>query len=329
MKIKVPPFLIFHSLLLFSVCSLNSNAQSTAEDNKAIAEKFEHYYNNGRHDSIYNMFSLDLQSSIPRLNVTTFLINLRNDVGRIVTLDFEKFDAGCAYYKTKFENALFSINLCNDTSGRISTYYVRPYSPDTFPYIERNITSLKLPFNGKWSVLWGGDTREMNHHLNVPAQKNAFDVVVRDKIGKTYKTNGTTNEDYYAFGQEIVAPAAGEVVLAVDGIKDNIPGEQNTYFSPGNTVIIKTANNEHLVLCHFKQHTIKVTEGQKIKQGEVLGLCGNSGNSTEPHIHFHIQNIEYINNATGVKCYFSKILLNGNVRTDYSPVKGDNLENIQ
>jgi len=96
---------------------------------------------------------------------------------------------------------------------------------------------------------------------------------------------------------------------------------------PGNTVIIKTQNNEYLFFAHFKQHSIKVQQGQKVKQGQLLGLCGNSGNSSEPHLHFHIQNVEDMNIATGVKCYFDKIIVNGREKTDYSPIKGDEIKN--
>lgn len=69
-------------------------------------------------------------------------------------------------------------------------------------------------------------------------------MVVNDAKGNSFKTDGRTNEDYYAFGQEIVAPCNGEVVLVVDGVKDNKPGERNPMYVPGNTVMVKTANNE-------------------------------------------------------------------------------------
>ncbi len=70
-----------------------------------------------------------------------------------------------------------------------------------------------------------------------------------------------------------------------------------------------------------------VKQGQTVKQGQLLGLCGNSGNSSEPHLHFHIQNIEDINSATGVKCYFDSIIVNGDVKKDYSPIQKDNIKN--
>ena len=69
-----------------------------------------------------------------------------------------------------------------------------------------------------------------------------------------------------------------------------------------------------------------VKNGQKIKQGETLGLCGNSGNSSEPHLHFHIQNVKDMNVATGVKCYFDQIVVDGKMKKDYSPIKGEKIQ---
>ena len=63
-----------------------------------------------------------------------------------------------------------------------------------------------------------------------------------------YKRQGQKNEDYYAFGKELYAPCDGEVVLVVDGVKDNVPGTSNPVYVPGNTVIIKTDLGEYVFL---------------------------------------------------------------------------------
>ena len=62
-------------------------------------------------------------------------------------------------------------------------------------------------------MFWGGDTKELNYHVVSTAQKNAFDIVIKDGKSKSYKTDGKTNEDYYAFGKEIFAPCDGIIVL--------------------------------------------------------------------------------------------------------------------
>ena len=89
----------------------------------------------------------------------------------------------------------------------------------------------------------------------------------------------------------------------------------------------KTDKNEFVFFAHFKQRSIVVKQGQKLNAGDVLGLCGNSGNSSEPHLHFHLQNTEDMNIATGAKCYFDQIKVNGVNKTDYSPIKGDKISN--
>jgi murein DD-endopeptidase MepM/ murein hydrolase activator NlpD len=100
----------------------------------------------------------------------------------------------------------------------------------------------------------------------------------------------------------------------------------NPIYVPGNSVFLKTKNNEFILFAHFKQFSIKVKQGDKVKLGQVLGLCGNTGNSAEPHLHFHLQNVEDMNIATGVKCYFDSIIVNGEKKNDYSPIKGDKIK---
>jgi murein DD-endopeptidase MepM/ murein hydrolase activator NlpD len=316
-------FIIF--ILAFCISNVFSQSETTVY--KTVADKFESNYNKSQYDSIFNMFSTEMQDALPIDKTKDFLTGLKTQAGQITQREFIKYQSTYASYKTAFDRALFAVNISVDNNNKINGLFVKPFVPDNLPVIERNKTKLALPFKGAWTVFWGGDTKELNYHVENTAQKNAFDIMIMGKDGKTHKTDGKNNEDYYAFGKELTAPCDGEVVLSVDGIKDNIPGIFNPVYIPGNTIIIKTTNNEYLFFAHFKQHSIKVAEGQKVKQGTLLGLCGNSGNSSEPHLHFHIQNVEDMNFATGIKCYFNKILVNGQIKNDYSPVKGDVIQN--
>ena len=318
---------IFSTIVLTFFMS-NIFGQTEKATYKTVVDNFETQYNKSDYDSIFAMFSPEMQKALPLDKTTDFLTGLKSQAGQITKLQFVKYVNGTyASYKTNFERALLAVNISIDNNSKINGLFVKPFTDDNLPKIERNTTKLKLPFNGEWTVVWGGDTKELNYHVESQAQKNAFDIVIKDSKGNSFKTDSKTNEDYYAFGKEINAPCDGQIVLVVDGVKDNKPGEFNPIYIPGNTVILKTTNNEYLFFAHFKQHSIKVAEGQNVKQGEVLGLCGNSGNSSEPHIHFHIQNIENMNVATGVKCYFDKIIVNGQERTDYSPIKNDKIKN--
>lgn len=314
--------------LLFTCLTYTSFAQTETAAYKTIADKFELNYNNEKYDSIFLMFDVIMQNALPLEKTIEFLSGLKEQAGQIKKKQFIKYVKGSfAVYKTDFEQTLLALNISVDNSSKINGLFINQYVEEPQPKNLRNSTKLILPFKDEWTVFWGGDTKELNYHVVSAAQKNAFDIIITDAKGNSYKTDGKTNEDYYAFGKELIAPCDGEIVLVVDGVKDNVPGEMNTFNVGGNIVIIKTANNEFLVFCHFKHQSIKVKEGQKIKQGELLGLCGNTGNSSEAHLHFHIQNIEDLNTATGVKCYFEKLSVNGQVKTDYSPIKNEKIKN--
>ena len=100
----------------------------------------------------------------------------------------------------------------------------------------------------------------------------------------------------------------------------------NPYSAFGNAVFIKHQSYEVSVLAHLKQGSIKVKVGDTVVEGEVIGLCGNSGNSSEPHLHYHLQNTPIIQDGTGIKCFFAEVAVTPKGKNPvkrYSPVKGD------
>jgi len=148
-----------------------------------------------------------------------------------------------------------------------------------------------------------------------------------NEAGKTHKAAGGANQDYFAFGRQILAPADGIVTDVINGVRDNLPGSMNPYSALGNAAFIQHSENEVSVLAHLKLDSIKVKVGDKVKKGQVIGLCGNSGNSSEPHLHYHLQNTTIIQDGTGIKCYFQNINLmkdgEEQPKVNYSPVKDD------
>lgn len=149
-------------------------------------------------------------------------------------------------------------------------------------------TEFQLPFEGEWFVFWGGANVLVNYHYEHENQRYAFDFLMM-KNNSTYDGDPIKNESYYAFGENYLAPADGTVIEVVNDIRDNEPvGEMNREQPYGNYVIIDHGNSEYSHLAHFKYGSIKVNEGDDVKQGDILGLVGNSGNSSEPHIHFHV-----------------------------------------
>ena len=313
--------------LLILLCSNIIFGQTEKLSHKIVADKFEAFYNEGKYDSIFAMYSEEMQKFQPLAQAKKFLGGTKTELGKITQRQFLKYKSGAAVYKTDFEQGTIEVNLSIDNNSKIGGLLIKPYTEENLPKITRNSTKLILPFKDEWNVDWGGDTKALNYHVESKNQKNAFDFSIMDAKGKTFKTDRKTNEDFYAFGKELIAPCDGEIILVVDGVKDNVVGEMNSFHTGGNTVILKSPTKEYLVFCHFKQNSIVVKQGQKVKQGQLLGLCGNSGNSSEPHLHFHIQNVESMNEATGVKCYFDKLLVNGVLKNDYSPIKNEKIRN--
>lgn len=314
-------FILLISLFLFNFAV----AQVEKGNYKLVSTKLVSFLNENKNDSIVAMFSPEMKALFSIEKFTQLNAGLKMQLGSIKKIKFIRLQNVSAFYETTFDNAVLGLTITLNLKNEIAGLLFKPYSePKT---LERNTTKMHLPFKEAWTVFWGGDTQELNYHVESVAQKNAFDIMILDDNGSTHKGTGGANEDYYAFGKELFAPCDGEVVLVVDGVKDNIPGTKNPIYIPGNTVIIKTDKNEFVFFAHFKQHSIVVKQGQKLNAGDLLGLCGNSGNSSEPHLHFHLQNTEDMNIATGAKCYFDQIKVNGVNKTDYSPIKGDKISN--
>ena len=128
------------------------------------------------------------------------------------------------------------------------------------------------------------------------AQRFAIDWVrIRDE-GKTFQGDEKDNKNYYAYGNDALAVADGVVTEVKDGIPENVPGI-NSRAVPitletvgGNHVILDIGGGHFAFYAHLQPGSLRVKLGDKVRRGQVIGLVGNSGNSTEPHLHFHIEN---------------------------------------
>jgi hypothetical protein len=301
---------------------------------KEATERFEKVVNrmvNAINDANWSGIQADfggvMLDAFPLEKSTPFFQELVAQYGKIEKLDAPQYvPPSQAIFPAHFERGILDIKVVLDEQDKIIGLWFLPHTPVT-PPIEKHQTELSLPFKEKWLVFWGGDTKELNQHHDVSNQQFAFDLVGADSNGKTRKGNDNTNEDYFAFGRKIISPADGVVTDVINGVRDNVPGSMNPYSALGNAVLVQHCENEISVLAHLKLDSIKVKVGDKVTRGQVLGLCGNSGNSSEPHLHYHLQNTPIIQDGTGIKCRFQKITIISNgrqqVKTNYSPVKGD------
>lgn len=161
-------------------------------------------------------------------------------------------------------------------------------------YGRRGKILYQLPFYGTWHVMQG----EHGKHTHKGTQAHAYDFIVVNEQGKSFRGLGLALEDYYCFGLPVLAPAAGKIAAAVNTVKDNPPGTLNEAENWGNYVIIEHADGEFTEISHFKEQGIVVKVGDQVRQGQVLGLCGNSGYSAQPHLHIQRQKGSFIGAET-------------------------------
>lgn len=124
-----------------------------------------------------------------------------------------------------------------------------------------------------------------------PEHRYSYDLVVRDSSKKTYidATKLNQNDNYYCWDQPILAMSDGEVIFIANNFEDNFGNQTNPNSTGANVVVIlNTTLNIYHLYAHFKQGSISVNVGDSINPGDQLGLCGNSGGSSEPHLHLGI-----------------------------------------
>ncbi|MHA1433607.1 MAG: M23 family metallopeptidase [Candidatus Heimdallarchaeota archaeon] len=177
-----------------------------------------------------------------------------------------------------------------------------------------------FPLKGNWVVINNWDV--FVSHRGMHSQEFAFDLVQLDENESFNQIEELPNDAFGYYGKEIIAIGDGTVVDCYDGIADNpsslkslsqeelINYISNDGYEPtvaGNYVIIQHENNEYSFYAHIIKGEVKVKKGDKIKQGQVIGLLGNSGNSTGPHLHFHLMNDSGIFTGRGLPCHFTNI----------------------
>jgi murein DD-endopeptidase len=167
------------------------------------------------------------------------------------------------------------------------------------PILQESPLVLSPPFkDGVW-LAGNGPSNTSVHRRSVVAidgrayisQRFAVDWVMVGKNGNTFHDSRDRNENFWAFGQPVLAVADGEVTEVVDDIPDNIPGKLPTVTVQnitGNHVIVRIAPDTYVAFAHLKQGSIHVRLHQKIKRGIQIAEVGNSGNTTGAHLHLQV-----------------------------------------
>ena len=178
----------------------------------------------------------------------------------------------------------------------------------TFPYDldeSKPSVTVRLPSNETLRVAWGGDQVATNYHAFTPDQRWAYDLVVEPAMHGSEQL-----EDYGCYGTPVVAPVSARVHYSTDGAPDHRPGEVSMDLSNpvGNVVVLALETGTYLMIAHLQPGSVLVKAGDQVTEGEPIGACGNSGNTSEPHIHIHHQRQDPrnrpINFSEGLPLYF-------------------------
>lgn len=140
---------------------------------------------------------------------------------------------------------------------------------------------------GRYKVGQGGNSHVMNHHYGIDAQHHAIDVVRIGRFGlRASEFASAALEDYGIWNALLTAPCNGEVTNVATGFPDQQPPQSDRDNPAGNFVAIH-CGNVTVVLAHLRDGSVSVKHGDHVETGGPLGRVGNSGNTSEPHLHMH------------------------------------------
>jgi urea transporter len=184
---------------------------------------------------------------------------------------------------------------------------------------------IRLPVHGEWYINQGPD----GDQTHKGEWSDAWDFVIINSDLNQYSGDGKTVKDYLCFGQNVIAPADGSVMVADDGIDDNNIGDVNTVRNWGNTVIIKHAEGLYSKLSHLQKGSVSVKTGDNVHYGQVVGKVGNSGRSPYPHLHFQLQPTPYIGSKTIKYPLFAYLEDETELKTFSYPSTGHKVKSIE
>jgi hypothetical protein len=213
-----------------------------------------------------------------------------------------------------------------DQGGQIAGFFVRP-QPVAAPSSHLDYhtkAELRLPFEGVWHVFWGGREIADNYHAADAGQRFALDLLVMQE-GASHAGDPAILASYHCWDHAILSPAEGTVATVVDDLPDQPIGSSDPSHPAGNHVVIDFGNGEFGFLAHLRQGSVAVAEGDRVSAGQEIGRCGNSGNSTEPHLHFHLQTSPALGQGEGLPAQFIDYYADGVMVERGEPRKGESI----
>lgn len=195
---------------------------------------------------------------------------------------------------------------------------------------KRAAVEVAFPFRGLWLVQNSPARRVPSHGSELFGEKYAIDFVGVDERHRVSPVRDWRSvfskeppEGFVGFGRPLLAPVAGQVAGVHDGEPDHEARRSQLALIPyafgqasrirqgigaiaGNHLVISVAEDLHVALVHLKKGSIRVARGEKVERGQHFANCGNSGNSTQPHVHMQAMDQADPNSARGIPIVFDR-----------------------
>lgn len=151
------------------------------------------------------------------------------------------------------------------------------------------ISGMVSPLGADSEVMHGGSSPLINHHALLQQQLHALDLFV---LRNGSFTDGPADalDSYGCWGAPVRAPADGVVVRSVGELPDNEIGETDFENLAGNHLVIEIGEAQFVLLAHLQSDSLGVQVGDQVTAGQAVARCGNSGNTSSPHLHFQVMN---------------------------------------
>ena len=218
--------------------------------------------------------------------------------------------------------------------GGLALYFVR--SED----VAREPVTVRAPVRGRWLAINSPASRVPSHGTRELGQTYAIDLVYQPDPRVTWRgvhrwPPARRPRAFPAFGQPIFAPAEGVVVAASEWQRDHLSRNSvlglvylvpemlirgalsllSGFFVVGNHIVLDLGDGVYAVFAHLKRHSSLVRPGDRVQAGQQLAECGNSGNTSEPHLHFHLMDHRRAAVAAGVPFNFDRYEIGGQARS--------------
>jgi hypothetical protein len=200
---------------------------------------------------------------------------------------------------------------------------------------------LAPPFKGEGWVNANGCCVEIGPHRFVtnpvngalqPSEQFAIDWIKIDKQGKAFRGDGKKPEEWLCYGAELMAVAPGTVVEATRDLPDVPAGEAPANLTiaeiAGNHVTLDLGGGRYAIYAHMAPHSVTVHVGDRVKTGDKLGLLGNSGNTTGPHLHFQISDRPSTLDTTALPFVFESMVVGGRMVANLEEIEEDSIKGV-